>query len=34
MTLDLEGGSVDDHEVLHAINTGSLSEPTNKEEIP
>jgi ribose transport system ATP-binding protein len=26
MALDLEGGAVDDHEVLHAINTGSLSD--------
>jgi ABC-type sugar transport system ATPase subunit len=26
MALDLDGGSVDDHEVLHAINTGALSD--------
>jgi ribose transport system ATP-binding protein len=24
LTLDLDGGSVDDHQVLHAINTGAL----------
>ena len=28
LALDLEGGRVDDHEVLHAINTGALIEPT------
>lgn len=27
LVLDLEGGRVDDHQVLHAINTGSLIEP-------
>ena len=27
LALDLTGDSVDDHEVLHAINTGELADP-------
>ena len=28
LALDLDAEAVDDHEVLHAINTGSLGEPS------
>jgi ABC-type sugar transport system ATPase subunit len=30
LTLDLDGGTVDDHVVLHAINTGTLAEPSGR----